>query len=403
MPPRLNNYRKIVGKEAIDRVKESARPLKGKDILHINSISFGGGVAEILNTLVLLMSDVGIKAGWRILKASPDFFFVTKEFHNAMQGSIISLTERKKRTYMEYIKRNALMYIVEDNDFVVIHDPQPLALIQFCKKGQPWIWRCHIDITSPDPEVWNFLVPFIKRYDAMIITDRKYEKRELGIRQDIITPSINPLSSKNRELSEKEMRRILYDNNIDTNKPTITQVSRFDKWKDPLGAIEMYRKVKEKVDCQLVMVGNIVEDDPEGKDMFNKIREKTKEQEDDIHIITNAGDLTVNAIQRASTIIMQKSLKEGFGMTVTEALWKGKPVIGTHAGGIPLQVIDGKTGFLVDSIEQGVDACVKLLKDEKLRERMGQAAKEHVKNNFLITTHLQKYINLFNSFLPYKL
>jgi trehalose synthase len=402
MPPKLKNYTRFVGKETINRIKESAKPLRGKDILHINTVSFGGGVAEILNTLVLLMTDVGIKAGWRILKASPDFFFITKEFHNAMQGSLISLTPRKRRTYLEYIHRNALMYIVEDNDFVVIHDPQPVALIKYCKKEQPWIWRCHIDITSPDPEMWNFIVPFVKRYDAMIITDRKYKKTELGIRQEVITPTINPLSSKNRELTEKEMRRILYENNIDTSKPIITQVSRFDKWKDPLGVVDIYRKIKEKIDCQLIMVGNIVEDDPEGKNMLHKLTEKTREQEDDIHIITNAGDLTVNAIQRASSIVMQKSIKEGFGMTVTEALWKEKPVIGTNAGGIPLQVINGKTGFIIDSIEQGVDACVKLLRDEKLREKMGQQAREHVRRNFLITKHLENYIKLFNSFLPYK-
>ena len=402
MPPRLKNYKKIVGKEAVQGIIESAKPLKGKDVLHVNAVSFGGGVAEILNTLVLLMTDVGIKAGWRVLKATPDFFFITKEFHNAMQGSPASLTPRKQKTYLEYIHRNALMHIVEDNDFVIIHDPQPVALIKYNKKEQPWIWRCHIDITNPDPVVWNFLVPFIKRYDAMIITDKKYRKDELGIRQEIITPTINPFSRKNMEISDKEVRKILYENNIDPSKPIITQVSRFDKWKDPLGVIDIYRRVKEKFDCQLLMVGNIVDDDPEGKIMLNKLQEKTKDYNDDIHIITNAGDLTVNAIQRASTVILQKSIKEGFGMTVTEALWKGKPVIGTHAGGIPLQVINGKTGFLMDSIEQGVDACVKLLKNERLRENMGNAAKEHVKKNFLITKHLENYINLLNSFLPYK-
>lgn len=397
--PKIKNYEDIVGEQVINNILSSASPLSEKEVLHVNSTFFGGGVAEILNTLVLLMSDAGMKGMWRILKASTDFFHVTKEIHNGLQGGIIDWTEDKRNIYSEYNERNAKMNIVEedDQDIVVIHDPQPLPIIKFYEKikdGQKWIWRCHIDITEPNKILWKDIVPLINKYNRAIFSHQDYLKKEIKIPQVLIHPSIDPLSKKNMELSDKKMNKILSDNGVDLNKPIITQISRFDKWKDPIGVIDAYKIIRKKVNCKLILLGNMADDDPEGPEMLKKMEHAVK-HDGDIHIITNADDDVVNAVQRASSVIFQKSLKEGFALTISEALWKGVPVIGTRHGGIPLQVIDGKTGFLIDSIQEAADRCIKLLKDDKLREEMGNNAREHVRQNFLITRHLQDYINLF--------
>lgn len=398
MIPKLKDYEDFVGEDLINKIRESASSLSEKSVVHVNTVFFGGGVAEMLNTLVLLMSDAGMDATWRIFKAMPNFFFVSKSFHNAMQGGDINLTDESKSVYLEYQERNALMHVVNSEDLAVIHDPQPLGLIKYSVRKQPWIWRCHIDLTYPNPQLWQWLINFINRYDGVIVSHENYKKNDILPEQFIIHPSIDPLSSKNMELSDTHINKLLRDAGIDMNKPIVTQISRFDPWKDPMGVIETFKKIKEKVDCKLLLVGGMAEDDPEGPEMFHKVKDMVNKEED-IQLVVNASDELVNAIQRVSAVVMQKSIREGFALTVSEALWKGTPVVATSVGGIPLQVIDKKTGFLINNTREAADACVKLLEDEKLRETMGKNARDHVKNNFLITRHLQDHINLYKKYL----
>lgn len=396
---KLNDYREIVGEETLQKIRDAASGLAGKKILHISATSIGGGVAEILSSLVILLKDLDIKASWEVIKGSPGFFDVTKSFHNAMQGGPLELTEQVKATYLDQLKWNSMMQYFEGQDLVINHDPQPLALIDFHKKAQPWVWRCHIDITNPHPGLWAFLAPFIKKHDGIIVSMESYRKPELGLEHFIIPPSINPLLEKNRELPGPEAEKLLSGAGIDTARPLVAQVSRFDKWKDPLGVVRAFKLLKEKVpDAQLALVGEFASDDPEGKVMYEKVK-KEAEGIPDTHLITNAPALLVNAIQGRSAAIIQNSTREGFGMTVTEALWKGTPVVARPSGGIPLQVLDGKTGFLVNTEEELAKRCEELIKNPGLREELGSQAKEHVRKNFLITRHLQDYINLANRFL----
>lgn len=396
---KLNDYREIVGEETLQKIRDAASGLAGKKILHISATSIGGGVAEILSSLVILLKDLDIKASWEVIKGSPGFFGVTKSFHNAMQGGPLELTEQVKATYLDQLRWNSLMQYFEGQDLVINHDPQPLALIDFHKKAQPWVWRCHIDITNPHPGLWAFLAPFIKKHDGIIVSMESYRKPELGLEHFIISPSINPLLEKNRELPGPEAEKLLSGAGIDTARPLVAQVSRFDKWKDPLGVVRAFKLLKEKVpDAQLALVGEFASDDPEGKVMYEKVK-KEAEGIPDTHLITNAPALLVNAIQGRSDVVIQNSTREGFGMTVTEALWKGTPVVARPSGGIPLQVLDGKTGFLVNTEEELAKRCEELIKNPGLREELGSQAKEHVRKNFLITRHLQDYINLANRFL----
>ena len=398
MIPRLKDYENIVGDSVINDIKDSASPLSEKSVVHVNTVFFGGGVAEMLNTLVLLLSDTGMDGTWRIFKAMPNFFFVSKGFHNAMQGGDIDLTDESKSVYLEYQERNALMHVVNSEDLAIIHDPQPLGLIKYSVRKQPWIWRCHIDLTSPNQQLWNWLIHFINRYDGVVVSHENYKKNDILPEQFIIHPSIDPLSSKNRDLSDSEINKLLKNANIELDKPVVTQISRFDPWKDPMGVIETFKKIKKSVDCKLLLVGGMAEDDPEGPEMFHKVKDAVGNEED-VQLVINASDELVNAIQRVSSVVMQKSLREGFALTVSEALWKGTPVVATRVGGIPLQVIDKKTGFLINNTNEAADACVKLMQDEKLREEMGANAREHVKNNFLITRSVQDHLNLYKKFL----
>ena len=398
MIPRLKDYENIVGDSVINEIKDSASPLSEKSVVHVNTVFFGGGVAEMLNTLVLLLSDTGMDGTWRIFKAMPNFFFVSKGFHNAMQGGDIDLTDESKSVYLEYQERNALMHVVNSEDLAIIHDPQPLGLIKYSVRKQPWIWRCHIDLTSPNQQLWNWLIHFINRYDGVVVSHENYKKNDILPEQFIIHPSIDPLSSKNRDLSDSEINKLLKNANIELDKPVVTQISRFDPWKDPMSVIETFKKIKKSVDCKLLLVGGMAEDDPEGPEMFHKVKDAVGNEED-VQLVINASDELVNAIQRVSSVVMQKSLREGFALTVSEALWKGTPVVATRVGGIPLQVIDKKTGFLINSTNEAADACVKLIQDEKLREEMGANAREHVKNNFLITRSVQDHLNLYKKFL----
>ena len=391
----LDNYRKIVGDEKIDEIIREAEPLRGKYVVHINSTFYGGGVAEILDSLVYLMNQVGIKAGWRLIKGIPPFFEITKSFHNGCQGAKSKLTAKVKETYEGTSYHNSTFMHLERNDAIIIHDPQVLPLIKFYKKQQPWIWRCHIDITKPDKKLWNYLNDFINLYDEMIISDDCYRKKDVKIPQTIIMPSINPLSEKNKKLSPQKIKLILSELGIKFNKPIVSQISRFDIWKDPYGVIESFKKIKKEADCQLVLLGNSATDDPEGLKIYYETAKKTKGIKD-ITLLLNVdnNDLVVNALQRASEVVLQKSLREGFALTVSEALWKGTPVIGGNVGGIPNQIINGKNGYLVNNIDECADRTIELLKNDKLRKEMGKFGRKFVKENFLITRHLLDYIKL---------
>ena len=401
----LENYRKIVGDEVIGAIHKKARNLYGKHILHINSTYQGGGVAEILSSLVPLMNNVGIDTGWRILHANPDFFTITKKFHNALQGEPINFTERKKQLYLK-ANGDFSTYTHIDHDCVIIHDQQPLPLIEFHKKRQPWIWRCHVDLSDPDDEVWEFLTSFILRYDMVVLSSEDYKKSDLPVDQRIIWPAIDPLSPKNMKISEKDISKYLRKFGVITDKPLITQISRFDKWKDPTGVIEVFKLVKEKVDCRLVLCGNIATDDPEGQEIYERTKGKAKGliERGDIILVTDPASsnfMFVNALQRISSVMVQKSIREGFGLTVTEALWKGTPVVASNVGGIPLQVIDGKTGFLLQPRDtQGfAERIIEILRNSDLACEMGKSAREHVRKNFLVTRLLADHLDLLTEII----
>jgi trehalose synthase len=326
-----------------------------------------------------------------------DFFSITKKFHNGLQGNSINLSNNKKRLYLETNDRFS-RFTHLDHDCVIVHDPQPLPLIKFNKKIQPWIWRCHIDITQPNPELWSFVKTFILRYDLMVISSKQFRKDDLPLEQKIIQPSIDPLSPKNMDLSEELIAKTLKKFDIPLDKPLITQVSRFDPWKDPEGVLNVFNEVKEKVDCRLLYCYNMAPDDPEGIIIYNKMKKIAGKYLQCGDVLFRLGDnqILVNALQRVSSVILQKSIREGFGLTVSEAQWKETPVVASHVGGIPEQVIDGKTGFLVDpqDIKGCADRVSTLIQDKKLATKMGKDAKEFIKKNFLITRHLDDYLNL---------
>jgi trehalose synthase len=394
----LDDYLPIVGEKAVGSIYQKAHRLIKKHIVHINSTAYGGGVAEILNNLIILLNDVGVDTGWRVLIGTSDYFTVTKKFHNGLQGDSINLSGNKKRLYLETNNRFS-RFTHLDHDCVVVHDPQPLPLIKFNKKIQPWVWRCHIDITHPNPELWEFVKTFILRYDLMIISSKQYRKDDLPLEQRIIHPSIDPLSPKNMDLSEDVIAKTLKKFSIPTDKPLITQVSRFDPWKDPEGVLKVFHEVKEKVDCRLVFCYNMAPDDPEGIIIYNRMKKAAAKylESGDVLFVLGDNQILVNVLQRISAVILQKSIREGFGLTVSEAQWKETPVVASRVGGIPEQLLDGETGFLVDPLDISgcADKVVTLLKDRKLADSMGKKAREHIRKNFLITRHLDDYLNLF--------
>ncbi|MDX9703744.1 MAG: glycosyltransferase [Candidatus Auribacterota bacterium] len=396
---RLEDYIDIVGKGVIASIYQKASKLYGKHILHINSTNQGGGVAEMLQSLVPLMNDAGIDAGWRILHGNPDFFSITKEFHNGLQGQPIELTPAKIEEYLD-TNRNFSIYTHVGHDCVFIHDPQPLPLINYFKKRQPWIWRCHIDLSHPDEPLWDFLSKQVLKYDKIIISNLKYKKQNCPIEQRVIFPAIDPLSLKNREATRQEITDTLAKFDIPADKPIITQVSRFDKWKDPQGVVDVFAMVKEKIDCRLVLCGSMASDDPEGIVIYESIKEKSKPflKNRDIILLTVENNMLVNVLQRVSSVIIQKSLREGFGLTVTEGLWKGKPVLASNVGGIPLQIVDGENGFLLDAHDNKgfADRIIQILEDPKLSKHVSQRARESVRSNFLITRLLSDYLELLN-------
>jgi len=398
----LTSYQEIIGEKEIEQIKQLAEKLAGKSVIHVSSTSFGGGVAEMLHRLIPLMKDVGLDAEWKVIQGDTEFFDVTKSFHNGLQGKMMPLTQEMKQTYLKYTKLNADDLDL-DYDYVVFHDPQPLAIVDYIDKQREnrWIWRCHIDVSRPNSEFWNFLQPFLSHYDSYIFSAKEYVKSPLEQKKVVlITPSIDPLSDKSKPLSEKYILSVLERYNVNPDVALLTQVARFDPWKDPLGVIDTYRKVKMKTrKLQLLLISSMAPDDPEGWLYFEKTARHAGE-DPDIHLLTDlkgVKDLEVNAFQRATDVTLLKSIREGFGLTVTESLWKEVPVVGGNVGGIPLQIIEGKTGFLVNTIEEAAENTTYLLEHPKEAKEMGKNGKEHVKENFLVTKHLKRYLELFLS------
>lgn len=394
----IDEYRKVIGDRQIDMLIEKAGEHKGRRYLMINTTSDGGGVAEMLNSMVPFLNHIGVDLEWKILHGFPEFFEVTKSFHNALQGGELELTDRIKELYLGTNEEFA-SYNRFDHDVVVIHDPQPLPLIAFTEKVRPWIWRLHIDITEPNPDLWGFIKGYITRYDRIIISNPKYRKDDLDVKDVIIHPAIDPITEKNKDLEPDVMEDEMKSQEISLDKPLISQISRFDIWKDPIGVIDVFKEVRKKVDCRLVLCGSMASDDPEGWDIFKKVEDNARDLIDsgDVILVVNAEERFVNALQRVSKVVIQKSLREGFGLTVSEALWKETPVVTSNVGGIPLQIIDGENGFLCDpeDRDQFADRIITLLKDEVLRKEMGKKGKEHVRKNFLITRLMSDYLDLF--------
>ncbi len=395
--PAIDEYRPIVGDEVIDELYIIARKLQKRTIQNINSTSFGGGVAEILSRMVPLMHELHINMWWDVIKGDTRFFEITKKIHNGLHGVDVNITREEFRYFMDVNIENARQ-IKKWGDIVFVHDPQPIGLIRKRRTlRNHWVWRCHVDFSQPKPFIWKFLRKFIEKYDVSVFSAPAFARR-VGIRQVLIWPSIDPLSDKNRELPLEFINGVLDKYRIDKDKPIITQVSRFDYLKDPLGVIRAYKLVKKYVDCQLVLAGGGAADDPEGQKVLEEVKNEAS-RDKDIFVLHLPPDshLEINALQRASTVILQKSLKEGFGLTVAEALWKEKPVIASAVGGIPLQISHKYSGILTYTIEGTAYWIKQLIHEPEYAKWLGKRGKLHVKNNFLITRHIQDYLLLFLS------
>jgi len=391
---KLDDYEPIVGPRIIEEIRTLSEKASAKSLKMVNSTAVGGGVAEILTRLVPLINEVGVTAKWDVIGGDERFFSITKAFHNALHGREVGIDQGMLDTFIEYNRMNA-GEMAFDEDIVVIHDPQPMALIEMKEKTKAkWIWRCHIDLSTPDARLWDFLEGYVKRYDASIFSSPRFARR-LPIPQFIISPSIDPLSEKNKELPQEAIDSVLEKYGITKDKPIITQISRFDALKDPIGVIGAYELAKKYVDCQLVLAGGSATDDPEGSIVLADVKERAGFDED-IHVLDMppTSDTEINALQRASTIVVQKSLKEGFGLTVTEALWKRKPVIAGAVGGIPLQVKHNLTGLLVHSVEGLASQIRYLLEHPEAGEKLGTFGHEYVRQKFLITRNLKDYLLL---------
>src|ERR1700747_3183618 len=393
--PTLADYEPIIGKSQLDELRFVARALKGKRVKMVNSTAMGGGVAEMLNRLVPLLDELEVKTGWEVITGGTDFFEVTKAFHNALHGGEFTLTQQARDVFMSHTEQNRKRMSF-DEDLVVIHDPQPAGLIS-SKTGKSghWVWRCHIDLSHPNHDVWGFLRPMVEQYDAAVFSSPAFA-RSLAIPQALFYPCIDPLSDKNKDLDETYIQGVCDNFGIDRKRPIVTQISRFDRLKDPLGVIQAYKMAKRYVDFQLVLAGGGASDDPEGAAVLQEVNEAAGDDQDIIILdLPPWCALEINALQRASTIVVQKSLKEGFGLTVTEALWKGKPTIASAVGGIPTQVIAKHTGVLVHSIEGCAYQIRYLLTHSEFGAQLGRNGHEHVKENFLMTTNVRRWLLLF--------
>ena len=397
-PPKLGDYEPIIGKPDLDELHFLARGLRGKTVKMVNSTAVGGGVAEILNRLIPLINELELATKWEVITGGNDFFEVTKGFHNALHGGDYHATKQIFDIFLMYNEQNRQrMEFAED--LFVIHDPQPVGLIRSKRDRGRWVWRCHIDLSNPHREIWNFLQPFVEQYDAAIFSSPAFT-RQLRVPQYLFYPCIDPLSEKNKDLEEEYVKKVCEDFGIDRTRPIITQVSRFDRLKDPVGVIEAYKLAKKYVDCQLVLAGGGATDDPEGAVVLQEVMNAAGEDPDIIILnLPPWSALEINALQRASTIVIQKSLREGFGLTVTEALWKSKPVIAGAVGGIPTQVVHKLTGMLVHSVEGCAYQIRYLLTHPEMAQELGRNGHEHVKENFLMTSNLKRWLILFQIML----
>ncbi|MCG8403128.1 MAG: glycosyltransferase [Firmicutes bacterium] len=392
---KLDDYIPIIGPEEAESIRRTAAPLRGAAVQHINSAAVGGGVAEILKRLAPLMRDVGLEPRWDVLRGTEDFFAVTKTFHNAFHGQDVSLTYDMFDTYREVSRQN-LQLINKEADFVILHDQQPLGL-SVLSPGHPgrWIWYCHIDPVDCHPRVWNFLRDYAARCHAAVYHLDEYVKKDLDVKAYVMPPAIDPLGDKNRDITEPERRAALKRLGVPGDLPLVVQISRFDRLKDPVGVIRSYRLAREQAPCRLVLAGGGAGDDPEGAQVLEEAR---IEAAGDPYIIimelSPTADLEINALQRSAAVVVQKSVREGFGLTVTEGQWKGRPVVASPVGGIRIQVLDGKTGLAAMGDEAVADAIARLLQDTALADSLGRAGREHVRRNFILPVYLKRWLEM---------
>jgi trehalose synthase len=400
----LDDYAEVVEPGTIERIRALAEPLRGARVLHVNATAYGGGVAELLATHVPLLRSAGLEAEWQVISGSDEFFAVTKTMHNALQGADVAWTTDMQKAYLERVLDNSLK-LEGDWDFVVIHDPQPAAMREFMRGHETgnakWVWRCHIDLTDANRQVFEFLRPYIEQHDASVWTMPQFVPASLQMNRVVhAPPCIDPLSVKNLDLARPFVDEINKSYGIRPDAPILCQISRFDPWKDPVGVIEAFRIVQQQVpDAQLVLAGSMATDDPEGFHYW-EVAEAAAAGDPHIHLLSNiqqVGSVQINAFQRAADVVVQKSLREGFGLTVSEALWKGRPVVGGRCGGITLQIEDGVDGYLVDSVEQCAERMLELIADPKRADKMGATGREHVRHSFLSTRELEDWLRLFAS------
>ena len=389
----LTDCEALVGAETIDRIRAKAERLGDLHVVNVNSTYYGGGVAELLSSLTLMLNEAGLRTGWRVLQGRPDFFSVTKKMHNALQGDDINLSELKRDIYEEVVFENASRMHL-DHDIVIVHDPQPLPLVEHFRKKGPWIWRCHVDLSAPHEALWSYLAGFVAQYDAAVLSLPEYAQM-MQPPQRYIMPAINPFSTTNKALSEAEIDERLEHYEIPTDWPLVVQVSRFDKWKDPQGVIDAFRRARREVEATLVLVGNVATDDPEGQDVFASLCDCAEER---IRILSVQDSALVNALQRRAAVVLQKSLREGFGLTVAEAMWKGTPVIGGNVGGIRHQIDNGVNGFLVDSVDAAAARIIELLQNPERAASMGRRARESVRRRYLMPRLVEDWLDLIGAF-----
>jgi trehalose synthase len=387
----LDQYEPLIGAATAERIAVKAKRVRTMRVAHVSSTFYGGGVTELLTPLTLMMNAIGIETDWHLIQGTPGFFGCTKMLHNTLQGESVEFSDSERAIYEEVVFENATRLHLDDCDAIIVHDPQPLPLIKhFPDREMPWLWQCHVDLSSPYAPVWNYLRGSIEQYDGAVFSLPEYAQ-DLNLDQHFVTPAIDPFSAKNRDMSDKEIREFLRSYKIPTDRPLVTQISRFDRWKDPMGVIDAFRKAREQVECTLVLVGNNASDDPEGE----KILESIKSVADEGIIILSVDDPSlVNALQRHAAVVLQKSTREGFGLTVTEAMWKGAAVIGGDVGGIRHQIKDGRNGFLVKTPDEAAARMVHLLTNPALRERIGARAKESVREKFLMSRLLEDWLDL---------
>ncbi len=412
---KLDKYAEFVGEDYIHSLREACLNFDGKTMAHVNSTYYGGGVAEMLNSYIPLLNEAGLETEWRLLKGDRDFFTVTKKLHNSLQGMKVNLDESDIESYEETLDNYSEFTKLGWYDMVIIDDPQPCGLItrynrhspSFLKplpnlmklielqKKQPWVWRCHIDLTKPDIQSWNFMKKYVEKYDSIIVSTKDYAV-PVNKPHFFVPPAIDPLSDKNKKISDSVQVSQLEKYDIKDERPLILQVSRFDHWKDPLGVIEVYKKLKKKIECQLVLIGSMASDDPEGELIFNQAF-RAAEKERHVHLITAQDDILVNTLQRRADVVLQKSLREGFGLTVSEAMWKGTPVVASNVGGIPLQIDNDVNGYLVNGIDDCANKVGYLLTHSAKARELGRNGIEKVRRNFLITRLIRDEIDIFNN------